>query len=233
MKSDSARCAKLDKDKALIEGTIRQRLEGIRQRNPSLIASTVKTELYTKFDDWTPKLQVGQEALTEEEAALKVLTEYNYQLSNLRIELQGEYAWASFYLNYEGVIRSNRFNIQSRVSIILLKENEDWRIVHEHFSTMPTALPVHPIAEGKPPPQPEATKPLDELGEAVLTILKDGVERSAREIATIITEEKGAPVDVSDVVGRCRQLIASGMIQQSKGGLYPRYKIITKSDNQT
>jgi hypothetical protein len=232
VKSDSARCAKLDKDRALIEEVIRQRLEGIKQKNPPLIASTIKTELYTKFDDWTPKLQVGQEALTEEEAALKVLTEYNYQLSDLRIELQGEYAWASFYLNYEGVIRSNRFKIQSRVSIILLKENEDWRIVHEHFSTMPTALPIHPIAEGKPPPQPEA-KPLDELGEIVLTVLRDGVERSAREIATIITEEKRIPVDVSDVVGRCRQLIASGTIQQSRGGLYPRYKIITKSGNQT
>ncbi len=221
----------MDADKTAIEEVIRRRIEGIRLRNPSLIASAVKVELYTKFDDWTPRLQVGSEALREEDAALKVLSEYSYRLNDLRVEAQGRYAWASFYLNYRGVIRRSRFDAQSRVSIFLLKEDGDWRIVHEHFSIMPTELPTQPIAEGeRPKAKPEAN--LDELGEAVITVLRDGLERSAQEIANAIAEQKGRPVDVSEIVERCRELLARGRIEQTRGGIYPKYKIAMKSDDQ-
>ncbi|MEM3737354.1 MAG: nuclear transport factor 2 family protein [Candidatus Bathyarchaeia archaeon] len=222
----------LDAEKALVGEVIRRRIEGIRLRDPSMIASTVKVGFYTKFDDWTPKLQEGSEALKEEEAALKVLSSYNYKMRDLRIEVHGGCAWASFYLDYEGAIRGSRFNVQSRVSMFLLEEGGEWRIVHEHFSIMPKELPIQTMPEEERfQAKAQAEKPvLDELDETILAVLGDGIERSAREITISIVELKGRPVEAADVVERCRRLLAIGLIKQTKGGLYPKYVIVRKGD---
>lgn len=120
--------------KAVME-VILKRIEAIKNRDPKTIEELVDKTLYTKFDDWPPFTRLeGEYALNEEAKALKVLVNYEYEVSGWRIDILSNVAVASFYIAYRGRIRRIDFDIKSRVSVVLLKRNDAWKIVHEHFS---------------------------------------------------------------------------------------------------
>ncbi len=222
------------KDRSLIEKVIRQRLDGIKLRKLDLIREMVNVELYSKFDDWPPGLRMlGEDALESEEAALKVLDEYQYTVTEPEVTVRGEIAWASFYLEYNGVIRKRSFDVESRVSMILAKSEleSQWKIVHEHFSIRPLVVPtlapkpLHEQVEVVETPKDEVVEtPKDDLAEAIVRVLGDGVERSAAEIIREVSKLTGGEVAPSKVAERCRELAAKGIIE-SRGRLYPKYRI--------
>ncbi|MEM3566849.1 MAG: nuclear transport factor 2 family protein, partial [Candidatus Bathyarchaeia archaeon] len=92
---------------------------------------------YTKFDDWPPFERQGLDALSREVEALKVLKEYDYEISGWKIDIVNNMALASFIINYRGTIRDLNFNIKSRVTAVLTKINDEWKIIHEHWSRFP------------------------------------------------------------------------------------------------
>jgi len=121
----------------MVRNAVIQRLEGIKGRDPKAIASLVYPGKYTKFDDWPPFDLQDSSALRSEADALKVLKEYDYETRSWRVETFGDLAMATFIIRYKGRIRDLDFNVQSRVTEVLLKHEDRWKIIHEHWSRFP------------------------------------------------------------------------------------------------
>jgi len=119
-----------------IEKVIRERLEAIKHRDGERLLKLVDRDLYSKFDDWPPYNLQGNDALSREIEAYKVLKEYDYKILDLKIKVLNEYALATLVINYRGLIRNLKFNITSRVSMLLKLQDDKWRLLHEHWSRM-------------------------------------------------------------------------------------------------
>ena len=120
-----------------VTNTIIRRFDGIKNRDENVIKVLID-ESYNKFDDWPPYTrQEDDEALKNEFSAFKVLSNYDYKLKDLKVDVVGGIAIATFSISYQGIIRGRRFDIASRVTSVLRKQGTEWKIVHEHFSRFP------------------------------------------------------------------------------------------------
>lgn len=120
-----------------IKNVMVRRLDGIKNRDESAVKALID-ERYSKFDDWPPfKRQEASEALENEFGAFKVLSDYSYELKDFEANVIGDTAVATFTMHYKGVIRNRPFDVNSRVTSVLRKQDLDWKVVHEHFSRFP------------------------------------------------------------------------------------------------
>ena len=118
-------------DLLLMEKRIRQLEDEMKEARGEKLDILIEehSRLHQEF------LKSGGYALKSE--ALKVLKEYDYETRSWKIQIFGDSAIATFIIRYRGQIRDLKFDIQSRVSAFLLKRNEEWKIVHEHWSRFP------------------------------------------------------------------------------------------------
>jgi len=123
-----------------IRGIVIQRIESIKNRDAKTMTSLTYAEKYTKFDDWPPFDLQDSNALKGEADALKVLKQYTYETFGWRIENFENAALATFIIKYKGRIRDLDFNVQSRVTEVLIKQQDSWKIVHEHWSRFPPLM---------------------------------------------------------------------------------------------
>ncbi len=122
---------------AAVKSVIIERIEGIKRRDPEAISRLIDRDRYTKFDDWPPYELQGPEALDREAEALRVLKEYTYETMNWKINILGDLALAAFTIRYRGAIRDRSFDLRSRVTTVLARSGDEWRIIHEHWSRFP------------------------------------------------------------------------------------------------
>jgi ketosteroid isomerase-like protein len=101
-------------------------------------------ETFTKFDENPPfTRQNSDEAFVHEQAAFANISDYSYQVEDLRVDLFGEVAVATFYLTYKGIFvndysfEGSPVGSRDRVTMVLSKSERGWKIVHEHFSRFP------------------------------------------------------------------------------------------------
>jgi len=123
--------------KEAVKAVMIQRVEGIKRKNALTIESIVDREKYTKFDDWPPFKRQSLHTLDRETEALRVLKEYDYEITDWKIDIFGDTSLVSFIINYRGTIRNMKFNIHSRVTAFLVKQEENWKLIHEHWSRFP------------------------------------------------------------------------------------------------
>ena len=137
-----------------IENIVIRRLDGIKNRDEEAVRALVD-ERYSKFDDWPPfARQEAAEALKNEFGAFKVLSDYKYQLENFEANVFGDVAVATFHIHYQGAIRNKPFEVTSRVTSVLRKEDSGWKVVHEHFSRFPEGAQQQPITSSSSPSPP-------------------------------------------------------------------------------
>lgn len=99
---------------------------------------------FTKFDENPPySRQNSDEAFVYEQAAFANISDYQYSIDDLRIDLFGDAAVATFYLSYGGMF-VNDYSFEgspvkgsARVSMVLTRTARGWRITHEHLSRYP------------------------------------------------------------------------------------------------
>ena len=101
-------------------------------------------DTFTKFDENPPYTrQNSDEAFVHEQAAFANISDYSYQVDDLRIDLFGDSAVATFYLTYKGIFvndysfEGSPVGSRSRVSMVLVRTARGWRMAHEHFSSFP------------------------------------------------------------------------------------------------
>ncbi len=78
------------------------------------------------------------ETSSAEFAAFKVLSNYIYELKDFKDTVLGEVALATFTINYKATMRNEQFDVTSRVTSVLKKQDSVWKLVHEHLSRVPT-----------------------------------------------------------------------------------------------
>ena len=112
--------------------------------------------IFSKFDDVPPYTrQSSEEAFTYEQAAFANLSDYQYSLEDLRIDIVGGTAVATFYLQAKGMVvndysfEGQTVSSRARVTFILARFEGSWRIVHEHFSAIPGWKEARPSSDGQ------------------------------------------------------------------------------------
>jgi ketosteroid isomerase-like protein len=104
----------------------------------------LNSEEFSKFDEFPPfTRQDSKQALIYEEAAFANITDFQYELQEMKVDIFGQVAIATFYLDYRGVFvndysfEGSPVRSRSRATIVLLQLQDGWKIVHEHFSSFP------------------------------------------------------------------------------------------------
>jgi len=120
-----------------VKDTVVKRFEAIKSKDETAIKALVDAS-YTKYDDWPPyQRQESAQALQNESSAYKVLSNYTYELTDFKANVMGDVAVATFTINYQGTMRDQQFNVTSRGTTVLKKQDSTWKIIHEHLSRFP------------------------------------------------------------------------------------------------
>jgi len=134
-----------DKDRMDIETTIRAFFEAGKNKDlPALAGFHAPRDQFTKFDENTPYTrQSSDEAFVYEQAAFANISDYNYSIDELRVDLFGDISVASFYLSYSGMFvndysfEGSPVRSKTRVTMVLTRTPQGWKMVHEHLSRFP------------------------------------------------------------------------------------------------
>jgi ketosteroid isomerase-like protein len=99
---------------------------------------------FTKFGDTPPyDRRDFERALMLEQLHFASLSDYDFKVENLIIEVTGDIAVATFVLEVTGMIvddysfRGTSVKNKSRATIVLQKDKEgQWRMLHQHLSKL-------------------------------------------------------------------------------------------------
>jgi ketosteroid isomerase-like protein len=96
---------------------------------------------FTKFGDSPPYDRRDYErALMLEQLQFASISDYDFKIEDMSIEIQGDMAMASFLLHSSGMIvddysfRGTTINNKSRATVVLRKVNGQWKMLHQHLS---------------------------------------------------------------------------------------------------
>ena len=123
-----------------VKDVIVKRVEGIKNRNANAIATLIDKESYTKYDDWPPYELLGTEGLKMEADALQTLEAYDYYLTDFNVKILNDVAICTCLISYRLTIKGQVYAINSRISTVLRKREDGWKIVHEHWGRIPQAV---------------------------------------------------------------------------------------------
>lgn len=122
-------------DQENVKQVLFRRLDALAKKDEKALLDSFDRGLYTRFDDWPPpNRQESETALKNEVGGMKALSNYAYEVKNLKIQVLGDVALATFHLHYRGRMREKSFDIQSRVTTVLKRKDLTWKIIHEHYS---------------------------------------------------------------------------------------------------
>ena len=121
-----------------VRSIIVKRFDGIKNKDEKAVTALLD-ESYSKFDDWPPyQRQERAQALQNEFSAFKVLSNYTYELKDFKATVLSEVALATFTIHYQANMRNQQFDVTSRVTAVLRKQDSSWKLFHEHLSRFPT-----------------------------------------------------------------------------------------------
>jgi ketosteroid isomerase-like protein len=120
-----------------VKNAVVKRFEAMKSKDEAAIKALMDAS-YSKYDDWPPyQRQEAAQALQNESSAYKVLSNYTYELTDFKANVIGDVAIATFTVHYQGTMRDQQFNVTSRVTTALKKQDSAWKIIHEHISRFP------------------------------------------------------------------------------------------------
>jgi ketosteroid isomerase-like protein len=137
---------RLDKEKKDAAAVIFAFFEAGKNKDLTVLAGFHSSRnSFTKFDENPPYTrQNSDEAFIYEQAAFANISDYEYRIEELQVDLVGDgTAVATFYLTYTGIFvndysfEGKPVGSRSRVTMVLTKSQKGWKILHEHFSRFP------------------------------------------------------------------------------------------------
>jgi hypothetical protein len=138
----SSETGSITSEKGSISSEVRvivdKRLKAIQTHDEDIIGEIMDKSMYTKFDDWPPfNRQDSTEALENEKGAYKVIRKYDYEIIDYKEDMLDGTALATFHIHYWGTIRDRDFDVNSRVTLVMKKQDQLWKVIHEHWSRFP------------------------------------------------------------------------------------------------
>jgi len=90
---------------------------------------------FTKFDDFEPlERQDADTTRRLEREAILGVEEFDPRVVDLKIDVFGPAAVTTFVMDYTVAAEGERHELRARATLVLVNEDAEWLIVHEHFS---------------------------------------------------------------------------------------------------
>jgi ketosteroid isomerase-like protein len=113
------------------------------------------SQYFSKFDESPPYTrQNSEEAFMYEQARFANISDYQYRIEELRIDVIGFIAIATFYLEFKGVFvndysfEGSTVSGRSRMTMVIGKFADEWKIVHHHASRLSDVVGGERLAGG-------------------------------------------------------------------------------------
>jgi len=99
---------------------------------------------FSKFGDTPPYMRMDyNETCMHEELYFASVSDYDFKIEDLRVDLFSDMAIATFIIEHTGMLvddysfTGRTMNVKSRATMVFQKKGSEWLIVHEHFSKIP------------------------------------------------------------------------------------------------
>lgn len=89
---------------------------------------------FTKFSTESPYVQDSEIARKGERDGLSAVNGLKMQVADLKIDVFGDAAVATYMLNYSFMAGEQTIEKQAKMTMVFVKESKEWKIAHEHLS---------------------------------------------------------------------------------------------------
>lgn len=131
----------MDAEFEKIRDVIVEIFSAAREKDFERLAELVRYDGMTKFGDLPPlERREGAAARDYDFTLFTNITDFNCVLENLKVQLFQDFAVATFYVRYGGILvndyafEAQRMSVASRATFVLTKTSGRWTVVHEHLS---------------------------------------------------------------------------------------------------
>lgn len=123
-----------------VEATLLGIMDAVRSKDfARLAAHHLDSPKFSKFDDLEPWDRQNIETSNRlEEEGLASVDEFEYELEDLKVDVFGPVAIATFVFNYGFVADGERMALRARTTMVFVDDRGSWKIAHEHLSAVPT-----------------------------------------------------------------------------------------------
>jgi ketosteroid isomerase-like protein len=123
-------------DEAAVKRAVHGIFESIRSGKLDDLANYhLNCDKFTKWPDDGRATVIGYDATVELETAIfSTMTNFEYELQDLRVDIIGPVAIATFVIPYEIAFGEESIATAERSTLVFAKDEGKWKIVHEHFS---------------------------------------------------------------------------------------------------
>lgn len=101
-------------------------------------------ERFSKFSDMPPYMRMGySDTCMHEELYFASISDYDFKIEDLRIDMFGEMAIVTFLIEHTGMLvddysfTGRTMSVRSRATMVFQEIDKEWLVVHEHFSKIP------------------------------------------------------------------------------------------------
>jgi hypothetical protein len=96
------------------------------------------TPKFSKFEQWGVfERRNREETVKSENAIFSALSKYDYQVQDFRADVFGDVAVTTFHFKFDVIMGDKPIAGRLRATLVFVKDGNDWKIVHEHFSDIP------------------------------------------------------------------------------------------------
>ena len=99
--------------------------------------------VFSKYNEYAPLRRLNRDdALLHDELYISNISNYSYEIKNLRIEINDNIAIATFYIQHNGIFVNNynftgkQIQNRTRSTMIFEKDKAKWFLIHEHSSRL-------------------------------------------------------------------------------------------------
>jgi ketosteroid isomerase-like protein len=93
---------------------------------------------------WAPPVFTWTNYLAAYQQQRARMQQVRMDRSNTYIKLNGNFAWACYQWDFSAVVDGQPTSARGQSTLILQKRNDQWVIVHNHTSAVPTAQAIPP-----------------------------------------------------------------------------------------
>jgi ketosteroid isomerase-like protein len=119
-----------------VTATLHGIMEAVQGKDfPRLAGYHLHSPKFTKFDDFEPlDRQDVATAQQSEEEGLGGVESFRYRLDDLKVDVFGSVAVATFVFDYGFEADGEPVSVRARSTMVFVDDDGAWKIAHEHFS---------------------------------------------------------------------------------------------------
>jgi ketosteroid isomerase-like protein len=136
----SDRDDKLADQQREVEQTLNEIMDAVRRKDVDhLEGLNLYGPSFTKFDDFEPLgRQDAETCRHSEREGLLGLKAADFRFHELKVDLFGEAAVATFILGENMTTEAETISVKARSTMVFVRGGNRWKIAHEHFSAFKT-----------------------------------------------------------------------------------------------